>query len=428
MNNKQIIKLLNNNTPKISTDTSTSVLFEGRKEYVNNYTQYFNIEIPLIDTWYESSLYGKIDNFGKPLFVNKQYLTNLTTTNIRTISNYLVLDIVAEAFKDLKKEIEEKIKYGRIQSSHITDLIPKGKFTSLDDSYKERQKFVINSITNQAKKNNEIDIKIKDFDSYLKTATLLLGILPNLRITKSNHLLSYKTSINVSGLVIDLGDYDFNNDVQKYTDYLSDPNFKFFQKTCLKYGFLLDKNIPSRLIFVPTLEQSKKYLEKFNIKDINEMFETRYERSYHIDYLNLKNLLINGYTDIIKYKGFTQSKKICSNRNKLSIVSSKRIKRKAFTLSVINKSYDNLFWIKLYLYIFLKENQIFMDQAKFNSYIKNLDLMYKVSEKACLNYLETICVSIKNISAFGTNQPVESSLTENGQVVTIKASGFKFYY
>ena len=68
MNNKQIIKLLNNNTPKISTDKSTSVLFEGRKEYINNYTQYFDINIPLIDTWYESSLYVKVDNFGKPLF------------------------------------------------------------------------------------------------------------------------------------------------------------------------------------------------------------------------------------------------------------------------------------------------------------------------------------------------------------------------
>ena len=265
MNSKQIIQLLNNNTPKISTDTSTSVLFEGRKEYINNYTQYFDINIPLIDTWYESTLYGKVDNFGKPLFPKQQYLTNLSTSNIKTTANYFVLDVVAEAYKDLKKDIEEKIKFGRIQQSPITQLIPKGKYISLDNSYKERQKFVIDSIINQAKKNNQIDIKIKDFDSYLKTATLLLGILPNLRITKSNHLLSYKTANNVSGLIIELGDYDFNNDVQKYTDFLSDVNFILFQKTCFKYGFVLDKNIPSRLIFVPTLQQSKKYLDKFNV-------------------------------------------------------------------------------------------------------------------------------------------------------------------
>ena len=69
-----------------------------------------------------------------------------------------------------------------------------------------------------------------------------------------------------------------------------------------------------------------------------------------------------------------------------------------------------------------------MNQTKFNSYIKNLDLMYKVSEKACLNYLETVCVSIKNISSFGKNEPVESSLTGKEQLVTLQASGFKFYY
>ena len=428
MNNKQIIKLLNNNTPKISTDKSTSVLFEGRKDYINNYTQYFDINIPLIDTWYESSLYGKVDNFGKPLFPKQEYLTNLSTPNIRTTTNYFVLDVVAEAYKDLKKDIEQKIKFGRIQQSPITQLIPKGKYTSLNNSYKERQKFVIDSIINQAKKNNEIDIKIKDFDSYLKTTTLLLGILPNLRITKSNHLLSYKTANNVSGLIIELGDYDFNNDVQKYTDFLSDVNFKSFQRTCFKYGFVLDKNIPSRLIFVPTLNQSKKYLDKFNIVDINNMFETRYERSYHVDYLNLKSLFINGYTSVLKYKPYTQNRKICGIHRKLSIVYSKRIQRKAYASSVVNKSYDNLFWIKLYFYIFLKENQIFMNQTKFNSYIKNLDLMYKVSEKACLNYLETICVSIKNISAFGKNEPVENSLTGKEQLVTLQSSGFKFYY
>ena len=355
-------------------------------------------------------------------------MTNLSTPNIRTTTNYFVLDVVAEAYKDLKKEIEQKIKFGRIQQSPITQLIPKGKYTSLNNSYKERQKFVIDSIINQAKKNNEIDIKIKDFDSYLKTTTLLLGILPNLRITKSNHLLSYKTANNVSGLIIELGDYDFNNDVQKYTDFLSDVNFKSFQRTCFKYGFVLDKNIPSRLIFVPTLNQSKKYLDKFNIVDINDMFETRYERSYHVDYLNLKSLFINGYTSVLKYKPYTQNRKICGIHRKLSIVSSKRIQRKAYASSVVNKSYDNLFWIKLYFYIFLKENQIFMNQTKFNSYIKNLDLMYKVSEKACLNYLETICVSIKNISAFGKNEPVENSLTGKEQLVTLQSSGFKFYY
>lgn len=426
-NSKTVRKIASLDAPIISTESNTRLLFNGRTSYKLDIQQYFNPAIPTIDTWYNSSLYGKVDLYGNPVFVKQQYLKNLSFNSGINYNQYHVLDFVAEAFKQLKNEVDQKIRLGKVKKTPVLNLIAKGISNNLSNSYFDREKFIINTFVKNILSYNKFNNSIQNFNSLIKIFIDYNDIFKNLRITKSNHLLSYKTSINVSGLVIDLSNGNPNDDVKKYEDWFSDENFKYFQTVCYKYGFLLDINIPSRLIFVPTLPQSIKFLQLFNMNNIEEMFNIRYEKSYLIDFINLKNLLLKIYVELVKIKPFIETKKICGVYKKVKIVKSKKISRSKIIKSSIDKKYDNLFWIKFYFYIFLKENEVFMSQNKFDSFIKNIVLSYKISEESCLKYLQTICCGLKKINVSGSNLNPSSVLTDQNLSTILKENGYKFY-
>lgn len=427
-NKKTSIKTLRQEAPSLSTQTDTISLFEGRLNYLSQHYIYFEPGVPLVDTWYESTMFGKLNIFGQPIELKEEFLRNPTTNNTISTANCFILDFVADAFSDMRKEVEERIRYGKIKKTPVLNLLPKQNYQFLSASYKQREKFIIDSFINKLDSNNKFNDKIKNFDNFIKLFTSVLATLPNRRITKTNHLLSYKTPINVSGLVIELSENDPNNNLKKYEHFFNDENFKFFQKTCYKYGFLLDKNIPSRLIFHPTLPQALQYLQKYGIESTKDLFNKRYDRILLKDFKNFKKLCISCYNQIVKIKNYTQNNKICGNYKNLKFIKAKRITRYAATDNSISLKYNNLFWIKLYFYIFLKENEIKMTQQKFNSILITIELFYKMNESNAIKYLETLCCSIKQIPVSGLNLDPSSSLTISESDTILTDNDYKFIF
>jgi hypothetical protein len=408
-NKKTNLKLIIGEAPLVTATTrDTRVLFEGRKNYLFQYDIYFDKSLPVIDTWYNSTMYGKLNHIGEPIEAKKEFLKNLTTNNIVSSANYYVLDFVADAYADMRKEVEQKIKFGKIKKTPILNLIAKGNFEQLDVSYKTREKFIIDTFLSKITPSNKLDSKIKDYNSFIKIFIDVLSVLPNERITKANHLLSYKTPINVSGLVIELSNNNPNDDLKKYENFFVDENFLYFQRTCYKYGFILDKNIPSRMVFQPSLPQSAKYLEKYEITSLADLFDKRYNKLFLNDFINFKKLTLKCYNQLVKNKNYTQSYKICGDYK--------------------NKKYKNLFWMKIYLYIFMKENKVKLTQQRFDSILNTVQMFYNMSESNAIKFLQTLCCSIKKIPANGLNTDPALFLTSDERATILPNDTYKLYF
>jgi hypothetical protein len=428
-NKKTNLKLIIGEAPLVTATTrDTRVLFEGRKNYLFQYDIYFDKSLPVIDTWYNSTMYGKLNHIGEPIEAKKEFLKNLTTNNIVSSANYYVLDFVADAYADMRKEVEQKIKFGKVKKTPILNLIAKGNFEQLDVSYKTREKFIIDTFLSKITPSNKLDSKIKDYNSFIKIFIDVLSVLPNERITKANHLLSYKTPINVSGLVIELSNNNPNDDLKKYENFFVDENFLYFQRTCYKYGFILDKNIPSRMVFQPSLPQSAKYLEKYEITSLADLFDKRYNKLFLNDFINFKKLTLKCYNQLVKNKNYTQSYKICGDYKNVKFTKSKRIKRFLFTEEIINKKYNNLFWMKIYLYIFMKENKVKLTQQRFDSILNTVQMFYNMSESNAIKFLQTLCCSIKKIPANGLNTDPALFLTSDERATILPNDTYKLYF
>ena len=54
--------------------------------------------------------------------------------------------------------------------------------------------------------------------------------------------------MSISGLVIDIANIEPNNDQIKYKSFYQSKNWDFFLNACNTYGFMVDCNMPNRII------------------------------------------------------------------------------------------------------------------------------------------------------------------------------------
>ena len=139
-------------------------------------------------------------------------------------------------------------------------------------------------------------MKIRTFnDFYPHFVSFVEHMTPDYPLTKEGFIKSRYCSPYTSGLVIDICDKDPTKDEDKFENILSSPNWKFFKNAATQYGFIIDKNIPWRLVADLGSPAMSHYLgnNDINSKDtLATIFETYYERAYETSFdAFLRNIL-----------------------------------------------------------------------------------------------------------------------------------------
>ena len=90
---------------------------------------------------------------------------------------------------------------------------------------------------------------IEDFDhfmrEFLKAMPRFLTAMP---FTFPSFIKSRENPITSTGLAIELADLPYDNDHDKKEMFLNSKIWNFFVNACNKYGFLIDYNIPWRIV------------------------------------------------------------------------------------------------------------------------------------------------------------------------------------
>ena len=253
-------------------------------------------------------LYGKIDRDGDAVYIEETYLAQIDAGELVT---EFAVDFVADAFDDFKRYYTRRVQAGFLdkESQYGLTLLAKRGWShgQLDFNYYQyTNRLYADFVQNYLEQDRRYE-KVKDFSPFVRE--FINYASPQARrfpITKTGFLLSIHSSPYVSGLAIDLADAPFGESMESNAlKFTSDPNFPFMVNTAKRFGFLIDKNAPWRLVFnlasgnLATGDQKgkaggSKYLQDRNV-NFDNIFSVYFVKSYKQELLNMKKLLLSYY-------------------------------------------------------------------------------------------------------------------------------------
>lgn len=91
--------------------------------------------------------------------------------------------------------------------------------------------------------------KILTFKDFMRYMLYFIDIItPTVPLTRSGYIMSGGCNRAISGWQINMYQADAGDDIIKKEEYLNDPNFEMFAAMAQKYGFMIDFNMPWRLV------------------------------------------------------------------------------------------------------------------------------------------------------------------------------------
>jgi len=294
-------------------------LFEQRLLYrEKSFSRLFDLT-PL-DILYEKPFYGKVDVYGTPIYPSEVNMAQLPGEGL-----LLALDFVVTAFQDFKNFIDNQMaaSNGGIFTDLFSSFMPKSALINVHQAYNDHFiKRVFEIFANNYINVPKINRKIRNFNDlateFLNYAHLMSDEFP---VTKAGFIVSPFCPNAISGLIIELEDLPYDDDLLKYDRFFSRPSFNRYLRVAANFGFYVDKNVPWRIVANmdsppmtgkwppnwpscnpdPTSENPcpAGYMERFGVAlEGNSVFSTYFYESEYFSYESIKARLWNIYTSL----------------------------------------------------------------------------------------------------------------------------------
>ena len=339
-----------------------------------------------IDTWLDKPFYGLKDNNDISVYPRQDALKKYT--NDAGVIQYNLIFVV-DAFQDLRayhKELLQTSKFDK-RSNLFISLDSKNSTRELDDMYLPyMQKMYDVFKTSLSAK----DISnIKNIDNFmalvLKYLRLSLNYIP---INRSTFIGSRLCPQELNGITIYLdSNTDWSNIENKIKSYINDPNFNIFIDSAKRFGFMVDRNIPWRIIADLESPVMQDYYKKYSIRDTNDIFNSLYFKAHESDIEVLKNVLLSFWNTFASENSLNIKDELVGRCDKLfsQVTTNSQIDFQTFT-----GHFKGEWFIRFYLYTKILENRINISQNKFESlYNQAVKLNKYIGENACTNYINT---------------------------------------
>ena len=254
--------------------------------------------------------YGRIDLDGDAVYLDSSNIKQIQGGRTGT---HLAVDFVCAAFADLRKNIKSAANKNYVSKDSLfpTNLKVTKSWTTGDLEY-SYNKYLNKLYTTFVDSYLTIDrraAKIKNYRDFVKEfLRFILRTAEYFPLTRTGYLTSIHSSPFVSGLMIEIAreKHGLHNNMSVMR-YVQDVNFTFFVNEVKKYGFMMDKNAPWRLVFNLASGQKQKresggksiaggqlYMGKSAV-DFNTVFPIYYRKAYLDELINLKRKFFSLY-------------------------------------------------------------------------------------------------------------------------------------
>ena len=297
----------------------------------------------------EKKLYGKVHHLYRPIFV--KYETRIKPLyNSSSDNTMYAFNFVADLFNEMVNDFKRCAAKGQIdkEDPYLSNLKPYKAFIDPRLEYKNYQNIFSNRLR---EKFNDGSVMVEDFDHFMEIfmdiASRAARTTP---ITFTSYIKSDFNSIMSSGLAIEISDEDYSNDDDKVSMFLESKNWNFFVNACNKYGFIIDYNVPWRIICDVKAPEIQTAISNY-YNSVDEVFSLGYSRTSLEDLLTMPKLLLSLYNSVRK-KSF-KKQIICNGRVKDEIINPP-----TYTVEelLVDKGLD--YFIKIYMKLRLVEENL----------------------------------------------------------------------
>ena len=259
---------------------------------------------PLMDMWYDEDdvppgklLYGRVNIAGDPMFLAEENLKQIPTKDKKT---FFVLNFVCDAFAELMTFWNGRVvNRGFVkEASPFFRVQPKVAWISPHKVYHQKQSDDYDVLTSHKLfLSTRRDEKIINLEGFLKVYLEFCNLmLPGLPTTRTQWLISGGASPMFSGLMVEIQEGMMaGDDYIKYAGFVEDESYDLWIQAALRYGFVVDKNAPWRLIADISSPPMEKYLAKYGITGTKEALEAYYVPAYRSDIEVLRQYMKNMY-------------------------------------------------------------------------------------------------------------------------------------
>ena len=228
-----------------------SLLTYNKKVIYNIDTALNKKEYPnLVDfNFGEKFFYGKVQRDFVPMYFDSDGIElkalNLSVTNGQYMT---AMNFVTDAFEALAQQFAKAITDNKIYGNEKYLSQPKvfKAYTSPITAFNQHFTNFTDALVSRMIEDENTITNFDEFLLYFKN--FVLKSSKEIPFTFSAFLKSKYCPMTVSGLVIEIAELDYFNDDIKMELFYNSRNWEFYLNTCRSYGFMVDKNIPWRLV------------------------------------------------------------------------------------------------------------------------------------------------------------------------------------
>tara|TARA_B100000927_G_scaffold264702_1_gene237016 strand:+ start:2896 stop:4191 length:1296 start_codon:yes stop_codon:yes gene_type:complete len=253
----------------------------------------------LINFSAEKILYGRVNRLFLPITI-PQSSTKLKSFPTKTSSplNLKALNFVVDAFTDLRKQFDKCRAIRKIEQNdqYLSSI---KVYRSYVNPFEQYNKYLSRI---QILLKNDSEMGAEGINNFDKMTNNLLKSMKSAGqanpLTYPAFIKSRKMTINSSGLAIEIADVDPTNDDDKINLFYNSRNWEFYLNTCKSYGFMVDANIPWRIIADIASEPMIEYAKKYNLNDTDSIISSCYEVASFNYYNTFTQNMLDLYNNI----------------------------------------------------------------------------------------------------------------------------------
>ena len=333
-------------------------LFVQRRLYEEFAYPYDQDNVALaFDLWHYKPFYARIDPDGVPIYPMEHKLKRLESSPDK---NLFVLDFVADAFEDFRKNylfLNKEDARGTAFQYMIPHQAYLNPIKAREEYIETIYKLFVGSYLPVEKRYE----KVTSFRSFLKLFKKFMKELSSdLPLTLTNYMFSGYVSPLSSGVMIEIAEEAYDQDKPKCVNFFQNVCFPCYTEAAQKFGFKIDKNVPWRLIADLKSPCMGKYMARYHIANqssnetepesitFGSMFHYYYNKTYLSDINFIRDSLAQFYYSYVSanpvFTRYFFSPK-CGDFKKEVIV------RERISKEMIEVHFSDVYWLNYYIQI-----------------------------------------------------------------------------
>jgi hypothetical protein len=366
---------------KEKNNETTFELFTKSAIYANSTidSRYLNLDNFLA----EKILYGRVNRVFMPIVVSQRY-NGLKTIpgNSQVENDSKALNFVVDAFMDLQQNFAKSSLTNKIDNSdqYLSNL---KVYKAYSNPYELYQNY-IRKYQQILKSDPVMDTaNLSDFN---KMVTKIQEISHNAGtrnpLTFTAFVKSRKAPINISGLAIEIADLDPVNDNEKINNFVNSRNWNYYLNACKAYGFMVDSNVPWRLVADIGSSVMLSYAKRYGFDSVESILFNYYDTANYQYYNNFPEQMLGFYNNL-------KPKSIVKVEDCNGSVRRTRVYPKNYNIDNLKRQYGENNFIALYCNLrFNEEERSYSDLEKNKLLKKTFNLSKTISVSYALDEFE----------------------------------------